>query len=386
MKCPKCSRELPDDASFCCYCGYKLHRDKKKTRTANGTGYVFKRGKTWTVRVTVGWKDLEEGKKTPIQKYKGGFATKAEAIKYVGTLKNPASVVTEMPTYETVYNEWYKHWTTTRKIVENTARGYRTAYSHLGPIKNMRIDKITPAMIQNILNEASSHSSRKGIKSVLKLTFEYAMDEYNLKKTPAHNLYLGKNDSKQRPPLTEEELEIIKSHFDDEPYAKYVYCMSYLGFRPTAFLSLKKSDYHDENGVQWLVGGIKTDAGIDRDVTIPKVILPLIKERLAVEGTELLFPRYDRDTNGVVISGKYSLMTAAYFSKHVFKPLVKRLNIPDDRVPYSTRHTYANKIKRAQGADRDKADLIGHTDYDFTKKNYQTSTLEERKKITDQLE
>lgn len=54
-------------------------------------------------------------------------------------------------------------------------------------------------------------------------------------------------------------------------------------------------------------------------------------------------------------------------------------------MPYSTRHTYANKIKRVSGADRDKAALMGHADYDTTKKHYQSTDLDDRKSITDQL-
>ena len=65
--------------------------------------------------------------------------------------------------------------------------------------------------------------------------------------------------------------------------------------------------------------------------------------------------------------------------------MMKRLGITD-RVPYSTRHTYSNKIKGIEGADRDKADLMGHSSYELTKKVYQTTSIEDRKKITDKLE
>ena len=77
-------------------------------------------------------------------------------------------------------------------------------------------------------------------------------------------------------------------------------------------------------------------------------------------------------------------MPTTYFAQSVFNPMMDRMGIKD-RVPYSTRHTYSNKLKDAKGADRDKADLIGHADYDFTKKVYQSSTLKDRKKITDQM-
>ena len=49
MDCRKCSRALPEDAVYCCYCGVKqLLAKKKATKRSNGTGSVRKRGKTWT--------------------------------------------------------------------------------------------------------------------------------------------------------------------------------------------------------------------------------------------------------------------------------------------------------------------------------------------------
>ena len=380
IKCKKCGKALPDDASFCCYCGYKLHRERKKTRTANGTGYIFKRGNTWTVRVTTGWKELDNGKKTPIQSYKGGFKTKKEAQEYASILKNPEIPKKELPTYEKLFDEWNKFYTSSRKLAKSTMKGYSTAFYHMDAIKSLTIDSITPATIQNIFNEKGlSHRLKELIRSVLKMTFDYAINEYGLDRSPVRNIYMGENDSKQRPPLTDEDLELLKAHFDDERYAKYVYAMAYLGFRPTALFTLKKSDFHFEDGAYYLVGGIKTDAGKNRVVTVPPKIIPIIQERLAVEGTELLFPRYS-------YKGGFQEMNESYFSQKVFKPMIKRIGISEDKVPYSTRHTYSNKIKNASGADRDKADLMGHTDYKFTQKNYQTSSIKDRKKITDQLE
>lgn len=54
-------------------------------------------------------------------------------------------------------------------------------------------------------------------------------------------------------------------------------------------------------------------------------------------------------------------------------------------VPYSARHTYANKIKNVRGADKDKASLIGHADYSTTQRHYQSTDLIDKKSITDQL-
>ena len=63
MNCPKCTRQIPDDAILCCYCGKKLVKTERTGKQrGNGTGTAFKRGKTWTARVTIGW-EYKDGKK-----------------------------------------------------------------------------------------------------------------------------------------------------------------------------------------------------------------------------------------------------------------------------------------------------------------------------------
>ena len=88
MICPKCDRDLPDDAVLCCYCGRTIIR-KAPARThqrPNGSGSAYKRGKTWTARVTAGWRVDENDVKHQRWKTKGGFKTKAEALAYCDKL------------------------------------------------------------------------------------------------------------------------------------------------------------------------------------------------------------------------------------------------------------------------------------------------------------
>ena len=70
-------------------------------------------------------------------------------------------------------------------------------------------------------------------------------------------------------------------------------------------------------------------------------------------------------------------MTDNYFNKFAFRPLADRLGIPKNKVPYSARHTFSDKLKDADGTDKVKASLIGHSDYKFTQKKYQSTNLDE---------
>ena len=129
-----------------------------------------------------------------------------------------------------------------------------------------------------------------------------------------------------------------------------------------------------DNGTLYIVAGGKTEAGTDRTVIVPKQIKDIVLKRLDAQGTDLLFPMIVRDRKGNQTG--YKQMTTNYYN-HAFHAMLSRLGLPEDLVPYSARHTYADKLKHADGDDRDKAALMGHTDYDFTRKQYQTSQIED---------
>ena len=78
-------------------------------------------------------------------------------------------------------------------------------------------------------------------------------------------------------------------------------------------------------------------------------------------------------------------MSDAYFRESVFKPLMSRLGIAEGKVPYGARHTYSDKLKNAGGDDKAKAALMGHTDYNFTKKKYQSTSLEDLQAVVESI-
>ena len=141
------------------------------------------------------------------------------------------------------------------------------------------------------------------------------------------------------------------------------------------FHSPVKIQSGEETEVWYFVNGKKTEAGRDRIVVIPPCIHQYVFERYNVEGTDLLFPqyRYTKSTEHKFLG--YKQMSHAYFREQIFKPMMKKLGIAEGKVPYCSRHSYADKLKKAPGSDKDKAALIGHSDYAFTKDKYQSSHL-----------
>lgn len=355
---------------------------KSKVR-GNGQGTAYKRGNGWEAQVIVGWKrpTKEGGKPIPIKRRQGGFATKRDAINYCTELIKAKTEKKKSNLFD-MYEKWEKAYAP--RVSEKTMEGYQQAFAHFKAVHYYDVATITATDLQQCMDACKNGKRTKEVmRTTANLLWKYAIDSGYTEKNVAANLYVGKGASVQREPITPEELELIKGQIGHEPYADYVYCLCYLGFRPSEFLGLKKTDYNEKDKIAYLVGGIKTEAGIDRRVVIPKQIIPIVKERMKVAGTDLIFPMVCHNRKGE-FSG-YKLMTHNYFNNFCFKPLMEKLGIKD-KVPYSARHTYSDKLKHAAGDNKDKAALIGHTDYDFTQHRYQSTTLEDLAKVVETIE
>ena len=355
------------------------------TKRANGTGNIYKRGNTWTARVVDHWEPSPTSKSglKPVWKTKGGFAKKKDAQNYCVQLYQEKRHEHPPKEFKKNFELWKASYES--RIKASTMAGYMSAFKHFERLYYVKIDQISNHDLQDCIDQCSCGKRTKQMMSVVAgLVFAYAIADDQIMKDSSENLYTGDDATKHYDPLTEEELKTIAD--SKLPSSNYIVALCYLGHRPSEFFGFKKSDYTVETDgkkkVHYISGGIKTDAGKNRLVTVPPVILPIIEEQLKLEGTDLLFPRLDYDRKGNFKG--YSQMPTEYFNKHIFKPLTAQLGIIG-KVPYSARHTYSNKIKRVAGADKDKAELMGHADYTTTKKHYQSSTIKDLKAITDKI-
>ena len=369
-------------------------RRAKVRGNGQGTAYQRPGQKTWTVEVVVGWRfpDGDPSKpKVRVRKTKGGFKTKKLALDYVSTLQMHGNNRIRM-TMEEVYFAWKSSYKS--RVDKSTMNCYVSAYKHFAPLHGVFMDLITAEDLQACMDDCDAGKrTHQNMRTTAGLLWGYAIDKNIIDRDVTRNLYTGKGQSVQREPLTPEEEQVVFRAIGSERYAEYIYCLCYLGYRPGEFLRLRKdqlfcaniSEEGDPVYVWYFVNGIKTEAGRDRIVVVPDVILPYIIERTYIPGTDLMFPMYQFDRKKEKFLC-FKEMTDAYFRESVFKPMMKKLNIAEGKVPYGARHSYANKLKNANGLDQDKAALIGHSDYLFTKSAYQSSSLAELMKLVNSFD
>jgi integrase len=373
MFCRKCKKEIPDESMFCCFCGIKQEATPHtKKRRGNGQGCVVRRGSTWTARVIVGWWVDDNCVAHPHVRTKGGFKTKKEALDYLPTLKTEGVSSNENITFQDLYKDWSgEHF---QRIGASTVVNYESAYKHYKPLWGLRFKDITVKQLQDCLDEGNIGRRTKEVMKALGTCLYRHADKLKVtNRNEAAHLYVGNEKKGTRPAFSTKQVEQIRSAaINGDVRAVYTYCLIYLGFRPGEMLSLKRSDYHNEDGAEYFIGGGKTEAGTDRIVPISPKIKPFIYEQI-LKASPYIFAQ----SNG-------KKMSDALFRDSYFYPLLADLGIqpipgkdtPAQFVPYSCRHTFANLLKNTEGADKDKASLIGHTDYSFTERKYQSAELE----------
>lgn len=347
---------------------------KGRTRP-NGAGTVYKRGKTWTARVVVGWKFAEDGHAIPLYNTKGGFALKRDAQKYCETLKKASKTAPKMSAQE-IYDAWLR--VHEGRVGRSTLNCYRAAWKYFKPLHHLPFADIDLDDLQECVDDCPcGKRTRENMKALAGLLCKYALPRHQTDMNYAEFIHTGNDAKGTRPAFSREQIEMIRAQIGITPHAEDVYTLIYTGMRPSELFALTKEDYKD--GI--LYGGIKTEAGKNRAVPVAPNILSIIENRLR-SVSEFLFPKDDG-----------TQMSAKYFRDNYFYPVLAAAGIqplpttdqPAYYVPYSCRHTFANLLKDVPGSDKDKAALIGHEDYKTTKRMYQSAELDNLRAIISKL-
>lgn len=375
MICKKCHLETPDNSKFCCRCGTPVAREKAVKSRGNGQGTVYKRGKTWTASVTLGYKKADNGKIQRKIRTKGGFKTKRDAVNYLPQLKNTARE--KVITLQQLYDLWFP----THRAGKSTMDCYRSAWKYYAPIAWMKVPEITVDDLQECIDECPhGRRTKENMKALTGLLYKYAIPRHYADINMGMYLIVS-GDYGSKPGIPLSDLEKIKDNAEKVAGASYVLCHCYLGFRPSEFLALDIKSYNAQEKA--FVGGAKTEAGKNRTVTVSPKIQPIIDKLISGK------------KNGPIFCKENGREMQAVEYRELFYDVLEKCGIENPiteikgkqfhtYTPHSCRHTFATLMKRVDAADKDKLELMGHTSTEMLR-HYQDVSFDDLRRITDAM-
>ncbi len=382
----KCQKEIPDESVFCLYCGAEQTVKQHRRTRSNGMGTAYKRGKTWTASVTVAWKEEERPEDSqekephliPIKRTKGGFKTKREALEYCAELRGqPAKVKHAGITFSKLYDQLIERHA--ERVGKSTLDCYKAAYKHFKPIYAIKVVDMTTEDMQNCVAACPyGKRTRENMKALGTLMFTLAIEKQLVTVNHAKNIWIPRLETESYNAFPNETRDkILEAALAGDNAAAIIACACYLGYRPSALLAIRKSDY--DMTERTITGGSKTKAGKNLTIPINSKIQPLI-DRLVQNPTEYIFVPGNSPINERTYREDYFYPCLARLG---IQPIPKQGEKPTFS-PYSCRHTFATSMKNVDGSQKDKAALMGHTSYEMTLK-YQHEDLKSKREIIDQI-
>lgn len=289
MICPKCRKDSVPDAVYCPYCGKKISPEQKKRRpkrSPNGTGSAFKRGAGWVAQAVIGYRELPDDlldpanrrQRVPIKKTKAGFATKAEALAYIPTLRALKPDIA--PTLQYYWDNYEKNEYTALSLSKQTA--YSIAWNKLDKLHKIPVDQLTVVDLRDTVSaECSTYYTAKDCRTVLTTIFRMAAaDGYANKDLPSF-IQLPKLTEKEREPFNDvEQAALWKLYESGDLRAAIPLVMIYTGMMPGECFDLRV-DMIDLENRQIVGAGKKTTVRKQTPVTIAAMIIPVLEDLIA---------------------------------------------------------------------------------------------------------
>lgn len=283
MICPRCSREIPDDAQLCCYCGRSIVRKApaRAHQRGNGTGTAYKRGKTWTAIVTVGWHVDENGKRRQQRITKGGFKTRGEALEYCPVLLHEERDAKRKAPRLVDYWDTYRE-NELPKLSESKQTAYNIAWNRWKDLWYFPVDRISVADLRSAVSEnAHTYYPARDMKAVMKHVFRLAAADRWVNSELPDFIVLPALEEKERITFTKDEQESLWKIYDNGDHrAALPLIMIYTGMMPGEMQNLKISMIDLEK--QQIIGaGLKTKVRKRSAIYIPNLIVPVLADEIA---------------------------------------------------------------------------------------------------------
>lgn len=371
MQCRKCSKDIPEGAPFCCWCGKAQSPKKQKThRRAKGTGTIRKDSRYASPWIAI----APPTAKAHNGKYIGAYKTRAEAQQALDLYHAEKFPDLYNATLAKIYELWSdKHF---ESVSISAVRGYQAAYKSISDLSSRKMRELKTADFQRCVDIVSaagfSRSKCEKIKQLCSMLCKYAMQNDIIDKNYAEFIRLPKAEKKEKQIFTASDRAILWQHTEDKR-VQIILVMIYTGFRVGEIAALKPEDIHDG----YMIGGEKTEAGKNRVVPFPHGIPEIeqfVRSWLAACTTDTVL--------GV---------SSEYIRKYIFYPCLAELGLIDPPTklpcgkdtydhprltPHSTRHTFASLSAAAGMPPEVLQKIIGHADYSTTADIYVHSDID----------
>lgn len=274
--CIRCNADVPQNAVYCPICGKKQVAQKKSSiRRGNGTGSVYKRGKTWEAAVVLGY-TLEDGRAVPKRRTKGGFRTKKEAIDYLPTLRQEKP--RETPT---VYDLWqgYKGSRQYEKLSDSRKEKYTIAWRKIERETLVRINQLTVSDLQQMVDDhATTFYPARDIKDLLSKLYQRALPDRYVLLNLAEYIELPPANSKEREAFSKDDItKLWTDYLAGNWWTGYILLMIYTGMMPGELMCARKC-YVDWKDKQIIGAGKKTKERKQVPIVLADIILPVLAD------------------------------------------------------------------------------------------------------------
>lgn len=341
MECIKCKQPLQDDFLYCPYCGKKQITQKTKTSRSrpNGTGTVYKRGKTWTASYVHGYVIQEDGKLKTVRSTKGGFRTKKEAMEFLPALQNaPERKVPNLLELWEIYKQSKKYL----KLSDSRKEKYDIAWKKLDSLWFFKIDKLTTFDLQNAVDSnADTYYTARDLKNLLSKLYQTAMPDEFVKTNLSEFIELPDLNAKEQQPFRSEEIQKLWADYTaGNWWTGYILLMVYTGMMPGELLDARK-EHIDWEGRQIVGAGKKTAKRRETPIVLADFILPVLANLCEhTEGEKLIRINKDRfyETYYASLERAGCRRLTPYSCRHTAATTLALENIPPSIIQQIMRH------------------------------------------------
>lgn len=354
--CKKCRALLPDTFQYCPCCGRPVHPVKRAKRyRPHGFGSVYRlsgnRSRPWTAVVK--------------GEYLGYWETEMEAQTYLNGWVSRQTTATANYTLAQVRSQWMESQRY-KKLSKDAKNNYAAAWARLEMLAEQKVRVLKTAdyqkAIQLALEQGCGYETCNKIRSLVSLLCQEAMKTDTILQNYAKGLELPEHTAAVKRNFSDE--DILKLFYaDGDRDARIVLCIIYSGVRAGELFGVLKSSVDLSDG--YMVGGSKTEAGINRVIPIRQEIMPYIRGFMEEPGEYL------------ITSSRGKRMDRNNFSKRRFYPLLDRLGIPyrdeNGKIVLTLgrgRHTFIAAGIESGMAPEALAKIVGHTQYSTSVNKY----------------